>query len=338
VGTTQADTANSYNETGNFSMTYFSAATIFKNSTGNETTSPLFEAYLTDRTIISQRQAALNHNSAGASAANPGFQDGFSPLSQNVVVPAFLAAYSGQNPNKITLNPFPIIPFPNWTMSYNAYKPISALIPWVKKNISSINFSNAYTGTYSVAGYNYNLLFNPDDNSIRDLNGDFLPRDQIPAVAISDAFSPLIKIAIAFKNGVTPDIEVRTERQATLSMSDLTVTEVHGSEYIVGAAYKIKNVLFPIKIGQKAIRNDITLRADLSIRQNETFVRNSIDLSNQVTGGQQIISIKTQAEYNINTRVTFRLFFDKVINNPFISSTFPTSTMDGGIAIRFSLS
>ena len=226
-------------------------------------------------------------------------------------------------------------------MSYNAYKPFASLFPWIKKNVSSIILSNAYTSTYSVASYNYNLNYNADDfgfSTVRDVNGDFLPRDQIPTVSIMDAFSPLIKIAATFKNNITSNLEIKTERQAALNMSDLTITEVHGSEYVLGLGYKIKNVIFPVKIGGKAIKNDVTLRADLSIRQNETFVRNSTNLSNQITGGQQIITIKTQAEYNINTRVSFRLFFDKIINNPYISSTFPTSTMDGGIAIRFTLS
>ena len=145
-------------------------------------------------------------------------------------------------------------------------------------------------------------------------------------------------MAVTFKSSITSNFEIRNERQAALDMTDLTVTEVHGQEYILGLGYKIKGVRFPITIGGKAIKNDVTLRADLSLRNNETLVQNVINRSNQITGGQQIITVKTQAEYNINTRVTFRIFFDKVINNPFISSTFPTSTMDGGIAIRFSLS
>ena len=333
--------SNSYNELGNFSMSYIFVRTIFSGSNGSTDISPVFQSYLTDRGIISDRQTALNPNSHGKSLVPGGYNDGYSGISQNVAIPAFLAAYSGQNASKVTLNPFPSMPLPNWSISYNIYKPVASLWPWVKKNVSSIILSNAYTGAYTVGGYNYNLLFGTDNAglpNIRDVNGDFLPKDQIPLVAISDAFSPLIKVAVTFKNNITSNVEVRNERQAALSMTDFTISEVHGVEYILGLGYKIKNVLFPIKIGQKAIKNDVTLRADLSIRSNENIVRNTINLSNQITGGQQIITIKTQAEYNINTRVTFRLFFDKIINNPYISSTFPTSTMDGGIAIRFSLS
>jgi cell surface protein SprA len=141
-----------------------------------------------------------------------------------------------------------------------------------------------------------------------------------------------------FKSGVSSNFEIRDTRQVALDMSDIEITEVYAMEYLLGLGYKIKGVTLPITIGGKAIKNDITLKADLSLMNNESIIRNAIDQANQITGGQQIISIKTQAEYNISTRITFRIFFDKVINNPFISSTFPTSTMDGGIAIRFSLS
>ena len=109
-------------------------------------------------------------------------------------------------------------------------------------------------------------------------------------------------------------------------------------EYILGLGYKIKGVLLPFKVGGRAIKNDVTLRGDISLQNNETIVRNAINRSNQITGRQQIITIKVQAEYNVSKRITIRLFFDKIINNPYISSTFPTSTMDGGLAIRFSLS
>jgi cell surface protein SprA len=326
--------SNTYTEMGNFSMSYFALRTAFTGLFSSATTSPLFGNYLWYRSIISYRLAAQNPNSAGITGA---YADGYSGISQNVVIPAFLAAYSGQNPNKITLNLYPQIPMPNWNMSYSGLSKLK----WIKKHFQSVVISNAYSSAYTVGGFNYNLLFGTDAEgfpNVRDVNGDFLPRDQIPTVSISDQFSPLGKIAITFKNNVTSNIEVRTDRQIALNMSDLTVNEVHGTEYLVGAGYKIKNVTLPFKIGGKAIKNDMTIRADFSLRQNETIIRNTLDGSNQVTGGQGILSIKSQIEYMVNTRITIRLYFDKIINTPYISSSYPTSTMDGGLALRFSLS
>ncbi len=332
--------STAYTETGNFSMSFFSLGTLFASSaSGTANTSSIFQNYLTYREIISARLAQGNQSVYYPHFYNAasGFYDGYSGISQNVVIPAFIAAYSGQSPSKVSLNPFPNIPLPNWSINYTGLSKIK----WVKKHLQSVVLTSAYTSNYSVGGYNYNLLFATDADGFplsRDINGDFLPRDQIPTVSISDQLAPLAKLAITFKNNVMSNIEVRIERQVALNMSDLTVNEVHSTEFLVGAGYKIKSVLFPIKIGGKAIRNDLTLRADLSLRQNETILRNTLDLSNQVTGGQSIFSLKAQAEYNINPRLTLRLYFDKIINTPYISSSYPTSTMDGGIAIRFSLS
>jgi len=331
---------NTYNEMGNFSMSYLFVSTIFSNKYGATNSSQAFLNFLNDAQVISQRQSKLNPFSNGPSRAYRLYYDGYSIYSQNVAIPAFLAAYSGQSPESVSLNPFPSIPLPNWNLSYNIYKPVASFWPWAKKNITSITLSNAYTGTYSVGSYVFNPSYGTEDGfpDMRDLNGNFLPKDVIPAVSIADQFSPLAKLVVAFKNGVSSNLEIRDTRQVALDMTDLNIMEVSGIEYLIGLGYKIKGVLFPITIGGKAIRNDITITASLSLMNNETLVRNIIDQSNQITGGQQIISIKPQAEYNINSHITIRLFFDKVINNPYISSTFPTSTMDGGIATRFSLS
>jgi cell surface protein SprA len=335
--------SNTYNESGNFSMSYLFVKTIFSTGGyGNTGASQPFLNFLNDGAIISTRLGIANHNPGGGpNPLTPGYYNGYSLYSQDVAIPAFLAAYSGQSPYKVTTNPFPNIPLPNWTLSYNIYKPVASIWPWAKKNITSITLSNAYSGTYSIGGYSYNPLFVPGIDGLPstvDLNGDFIDKTQIPAVSLADQFSPLAKLVVAFKNGVSSNFEIRDTRQVALDMSDIEITEVNGMEYLLGLGYKIKGVRLPFTIGGKAIKNDITLKADFSLMDNESIVRNAIDESNQITGGQQIISIKTQAEYNINTRITFRIFFDKVINNPFISSTFPTSTMDGGIAIRFSLS
>jgi cell surface protein SprA len=337
---------SAFTETGNFSMSFWSLKTIFaSNASGSAGTSSLFQNYLDDRVIISARLAGQNTglgytHSTFVSAAPDGriYYNGYSGIAQNVVIPAFIAAYSGQSPNKVSLNPFPAIPYPNWNATYSGLSKIK----WVKKHLQSVTLSSAYSSTYTVGGYNYNLLLtNPnqvDNEYIRDINGDFLPRDQIPTVSISDQLSPLIKINVAFKNNVSSNFEVKTDRQIALNMSDLTINEIHGTNYVLGLGYKIKNVLFPIKIGGKAIRNDMNIRADFSLRESETIIRNTENLSNQITGGQSILSIKSQIEYMINTRLTLRLYFDKIINTPYISSSYPTSTMDGGLAIRFSLS
>ncbi|HTA83800.1 MAG TPA: cell surface protein SprA [Bacteroidia bacterium] len=326
---------NTYTEAGSFSMSYFMLPTTFRLADAS-----IFNTFRANRMIVSKRLAQASGGQSNGQIVGNGdtaSYDGYGLTSQNVLIPAFLAAYSGQSANKIPLTAFPPIPFPNWTISYSG---LTKIIPWVKNNTQSVTISSAYTSNYSVGSYNYNLLYNADPTApwARDSYNNFIPKDEIPTVSLSDQFSPLIKIGVTLKNNVMSNIEIRTDRQIALNMSDLTIDEVHGEEYIMGLGYKLKNVPLPFKISNKPLKNDLTIKVDFSLRENETIIRNTEDLSSQITGGQSILSIKSQAEYNINQRVSFRLFFDKVINTPFISSSYPTSTMDGGIAIRFTLS
>jgi len=88
---------------------------------------------------------------------------------------------------------------------------------------------------------------------------------------------------------------------------------------------------------KKKLKSDLNLKCDVSVRTNKSILRNVILNSNQISAGQQVISINTSADYQLSDRFTIRLYFDKVINNPFISSQFPNSNTNGGIALRFTL-
>lgn len=85
------------------------------------------------------------------------------------------------------------------------------------------------------------------------------------------------------------------------------------------------------------MKSDLNVRADFSIRNNKTILRRIDEEINQVSSGQQVISINTSADYMVNQRLNIRLFFDKVINNPYVSSQYRNSTTNGGISLRFTL-
>jgi len=89
---------------------------------------------------------------------------------------------------------------------------------------------------------------------------------------------------------------------------------------------------------KKAITSNLDTRLDLSIRNNKTVIRKVVENVNQLTAGQTIFTLKFTADYIISKSLNVRLFFDKVINTPFISTTFPTSNTNAGISLRFSLS
>jgi cell surface protein SprA len=122
-----------------------------------------------------------------------------------------------------------------------------------------------------------------------------------------------------------------------LSLTNNQVTEVRGQEYVIGTGYRLKDVKFPFAIGGTTPKSDLNLRVDLSLRDNATVIRKIVENQNQVTAGQNIISIKTSADYVVNQRLNVRAFYERVINNPVISTSFPSANTNAGISLRFTL-
>jgi cell surface protein SprA len=81
----------------------------------------------------------------------------------------------------------------------------------------------------------------------------------------------------------------------------------------------------------------LKIKVDVSIRNNTTVQRRIVDGINTPTAGQQIITIRTSAEYQISSNVAIRLFYDRTNNTPVVSSSFPTSNTNAGVSIRFTI-
>ena len=107
-------------------------------------------------------------------------------------------------------------------------------------------------------------------------------------------------------------------------MSNNQLTEIKGSEYVIGTGYRVKDLEFRFRSGGrgKKISSDLDLKLDLNIRNNETVIRKIVENDEQTTMGQQTISIKF-SDYVVNSRLNLKMFYDKVITNPFITTTYP---------------
>ena len=125
-----------------------------------------------------------------------------------------------------------------------------------------------------------------------------------------------------------------------LSLSNNQLTEIKGSEYVIGTGYRVKDLEFRFRSGGrgKKISSDLDLKLDLNIRNNETVIRKIVENDEQTTMGQQTISIKFSADYVVNSRLNLKMFFDKVITNPFITTTYPGAITNAGFSLRFTLS
>jgi cell surface protein SprA len=327
-------TTSSPQDRGSFSMSFFTLKTAFKKN-GEENISPVFEDFKDNRLIIATRLAALNPNSG--SIDSTGFPGGYGASSKDVLIPAFLAAYTGNDPTKTSLSPFPKIPIPNWRFSYSGLSKLE----FFKKYLKQLTISHSYRSTYSVGNYISNATFleNLGFPAGFDAAGNFIPQNDIEIITITEQFSPLINLDITWNNSLLSRIEIRKSRSLSLSFASNQVTEVSGNEFIVGMGYRFKDVKLNMSSGGKKqqLKSDLNVKLDLSVRENKTILRRLDEEINQISTGNRIISINSSADYMINQRFNLRLFFDKTITNPFVSSQFPNSTTNAGVTLRFTL-
>ena len=314
---------------GNFNITAFTFGTSFKDA------DRVFENFRNNRLAIARRLAATDSRSA--SVRDDGFPEGYSGTNQNVVIPAFLSAYSGKTGSETKLSPFRNIPLPNWTVTYNGLLKLK----WFKKRFEALDIRHAYRSAYSVNNFESNLKYQEaqrtDDNADDfDTDGNFLNSQTISGVNIVESFEPLVGIDFSLKNGVQASFDYKKERTLSLSLHNNAITEVLGEEIVLGLGYLIKDVQFNMRIAGKKrkVKSDLNLKADLSIRNTETTIRKFVDGDNQITGGQDLISIKAQADYNFSKKFNLRLFYDQNITKYAISTSFPISNIRFGLSAR----
>ncbi|MES2628114.1 MAG: cell surface protein SprA, partial [Bacteroidota bacterium] len=316
---------------GNYSISTITIASMFSKDQKPNFSNEVFDEMIKNTYIMSSRVAAAN--SQGEIVDSTGYFKGYSKASQEVLIPSFLAAYSGKDPNKQRLNPLSQRALPNWRITYDGL----SKLPMFQKYFKTITLSHAYRSTYSTS-YTTNLQANED--GVRKTSGiyqDFVPEKQIQTANISEQLSPLIKIDATLKNSLNAQFEIIKDRTVGLSLSNLQVTEVKGTEFKFGSGYRFKNVKFPFKVGTKDIKSDLNVNLTLSVRNNITIIRKASELITDPTSGRKIIAIKMTADYNVSQRVTLRAYYDRTVTKPVLSIPFPNYVSNGGISIRFIL-
>lgn len=321
---------------GNFSMSHITWATAFI-ADREDNSSPVFDKFKENRLVIAQR---LADEHGGPLPNSPDeYPGGYGGTSQEVLLRAFLSAYTGQDPNKMSLERFPAIPLPNWRVTYNGLSKLEFL----KKLFKTVTFNHAYRSTYNVSTFTTNLNYYTENGAQPVTNidsaGNFQPQYQITSVSITEQFAPLLGVDMTWNNSLLTKFEFKKSRNLALSLTNIQLTEVKSTEFVVGAGYRFKNVKFPIRLNRnkKAPVSDLNVKADVSIRDNKTIIRKMIENIDQATAGQKLTTIKVSADYVLNERFNIRLFYDRVITSPFISSSFPTDNTNAGLSLRFTL-
>jgi len=328
----QVPTVFAPTRTGSYNITIITLGTSFRkdDAENNSSTFQNFEQY---REVIRDRLNAINP--VGEYNLN----------SQDVLIPAFIAAYTDQDPNQIALSSFPKWPLPNWRIDYAGLSKIPAL----QEIFSSINITHSYSSTYSVSNYTNSLFYEdfidlnyPIENTLPAIreneNGDLVPVYVISQVLISERFAPLIGLNLRTKNRLTARIEYKKERNLALNMSNSQITELKSNDFSVDIGYTKNKLKLPFKIrGETTVLdNDIQFRLNFTIRDTKTLQR-KIEEASTITQGNINFQLRPTVQYTANQRLNITLYFERNINEPLISSSFKRSTTSFGTQIRFSL-
>lgn len=328
---------------GNFSTSFLSWKTAFVEIDEETYANATYTQMLNNRLIIAERLANKNPDWNGLYKLDPvtglEFPDGYGPTSQDVLLASFISAYSGTSPNLVGLTPFPKIPMPNWTLTYNGL----TQIPAISKFFRNFSISHAYRSNYNIGGFSRNIRYvdyGDDLQIIRDeLGNNYLPKYEIGQVTISEQFSPLIKFDMTMNNSLMANIEFKRARTLSLSFANYQITEIFTKDFVIGSGYRIKNVKLNINSGgrTRTLESDLTLRLDFSFRNNMTVLRKIVEEIDQPSQGQKNVSLNFSADYMISQQVNLRLFFDQIITRPHVSNQYDVSNTNAGISIRFSL-
>lgn len=331
--------------TGNFSISTITIGSAFeKVSEKNGSSSETFERFKEIRRDIALRFAA-------GRIANPafgydpnkldsvGFPDGYGQYSQEVLRQAFLAAYTNKSAETVGLAAFPAIPLPNWSVTYDGL----AKLKFFKKYLRTFSLRHTYRSTYTIGNYTTNLDYYPTSDGfsyVRNTLRDLVAHNDITNISISEQFNPLFGIDLGWNSSLTNKVEIKNSRTLSMSFSNNQLTEMRNWEYVVGVGYRFENL--PLKFGrasgeERTLKSDLRVNTDFSLRKSTTILRKIEDNLSTPTAGQNILTIKTSAEYVVSEQVTVRLYFDRVVNKPVTSLTYPMANTSFGFSVRFTL-
>ncbi|MGK7390919.1 MAG: cell surface protein SprA [Candidatus Cyclobacteriaceae bacterium M2_1C_046] len=323
------------NRGGSFTVSYIMIGTAFKGNPDNN--SPIFEDFERNISIIRNRLSEAN-----------GFI-GTYDTAQDVLIPAFVAAYSGRDVNNTSLSPFPKIPLPNWRIDYNGLSKIGIF----KDKVQSITLSHSYKSTYTVGNYTSSLQYQKFiglDTELENYNNTYYPFVLDPEqnrivpifivnqVVLTEQFAPLIGIDIRTKDRLGIKIDYGTQRDVGLNISNSQVTEVSSEDISLEVNYTKKGFKLPFKNQGRVItlKNDLTFRMSFTIRNTKTIQR-KINEDDKPTNGNYNFQLRPNINYVVNDKINLNFYFERNVNEPVVSTSYKRSTTQAGIQLRFSL-
>ena len=322
--------ALSPNSFGNFEISTVLLKTSFSKS--DQYNSETFENFQNNRLVIAKRLAALNGDTSG-NIDEFGFPIGYGKNNQSVLIPSFLSAYTGKNPENISLNAITDNPLPNWSLNYSGL----INIDFIRERFKRFSLGHSYRSSYTLNNFKSNLEYDPLNPKLTDDSGNYLNEMLYTNINLVEQFNPLLKVDMELNNSLQIVLSLKKDRALSLSLDNNLLTESSGTDYSIGFGYRIKDLKFTNRVGGKrrVSKGDLNIKTDLNFRDNITIIRNLNIEDNKVTAGQTMWSLKTSADYNLSKNFNAIFFYDHLFSKFAISTAFPMTTIRAGMTLRY---
>ena len=365
-------------QSGTFSMTTLSLRSAFEGMGDAEHGyhSASFERFCNSlesfRQRVEQRYVGATYPQGSALAGQPfdAANGGVGLYSADVMVPAFLAAYTSSGGNSLNIFPTLSRMLPNWTVRYSGL----SKLPWFRDVFKSVNINHSYKSIYAVGAYQsystFMELMGPGLGFISDATtGMPVPSSMynVSTVSINESFSPLLGIDVTLQNNLTCKLEYKTIRTLNLSMTSVQINESSSHDWVLGMGYTISNFnpfgpkARKVKTSKKSgngqndaqqkqnsssrnnrsssgYNSDLKLRLDLSYRKQAAISRDIASMTSAASSGNTAFKLSFSADYSFSRLLTMSFYYDRQTNTPLLtSSSYPTTTRDFGLSLKFSL-
>lgn len=360
-------------QSGAFQMTTISLGSAFEGM-GNANSgyrSKTFEKFVNSLAGFRDRveaQYAGTVYPAGSALAGGKFDASRTPVnhySSDVMIPAFLQAYTSMGGNSLSVFPALSRMLPNWTIRYSGL----GRLPWFNEHFKSVNINHSYKSVFAVGSYNSYSTFQEYMNGLGFVSdattGNPSPSSMfnISQVSINESFSPLLGMDVTFNNNMTVKAEYRQTRVLNLSMTSVQLNEALSKDWVIGMGYRINNFdvfgwgakasrskskggnknaanknATTTKTVQNGINHDLNLRLDFSFRKQAAIVRDIASMVSSASSGNNALKLSFSADYTFSKLLTMSFYYDRQTNTPLLSSSsYPTTTQDFGLSVKFSL-
>ena len=310
---------------GNFSISTNMLRTSFKKK--NKDFSEVFDIMKNNRLIIAERLIS-EKNLNIIEYDNEGFPIGYSKNSQQVLIPAFMSAFLGFDPQKIAFNPISNNPKLNWVLKVEVPSDL------LNDNIKRISFGHSYRSNFTINNFRSNLAFDPD---LFDKSGNYLSKMSYSNLNVVEQFNPLVMIDIQFNNALRLNFDFVKDRAVSLSLANNFITESWGNEYVFGLGYRARNLRINSSLAPNSNNfiGDLNVKIDMSLRKNMTVIRNLNIEDNKVSAGQSLVSAKLSADYALTKSFSAIFFYDHMFSKYEVSSAFPQTNIRSGFTLRY---